>query len=361
MKALVTGGCGFIGGAIVRRLLGQGASVVNLDKLSYAATPESLDDWRDCSRYQLVVGDICDAPLVTRLFEETAPDVVIHCAAETHVDRSIDGPAAFLASNVTGTFCMLEAARTWWSGRKGGHRFHHISTDEVYGSLGPRDPAFTEATAYAPSSPYAASKAAADHLVRAWGRTYGLPVVVTNCSNNYGPWQFPEKLIPLMILNGIEGKPLPIYGTGRNIRDWLHVDDHATAVLAVLERGTEGETYNVGGDCEVANLAVVNIICAALDRHFPDAAPHERLVRHVTDRAGHDARYAVDTARLRRELRWRPARNFAEGLAETVEWYLAHRDWWQAIRQTRYDGARLGRVAERADAPRDEKVLSPVE
>ena len=344
MTALVTGGCGFIGGAIIRRLIIQGVRVVNLDKLTYAATPESLSHL-PADRYRLVVGDICDGELVRSVLETHQPDLIIHCAAETHVDRSIDGPAAFLTSNVNGTFTMLEAAREWWSGRKGKHRFLHISTDEVYGSLGPVEPAFTEKTPFAPNSPYAASKAAADHLVRAWGHTYGLPVLTTNCSNNYGPWQFPEKLIPLMILNGVEGKDMPIYGNGRNVRDWLHVDDHADAVWTVLQKGQTGETYNVGGNSELQNIEVVRRICDRLDERAPAAGDRRRLIRHVPDRAGHDARYAVDASRIRRDLGWRPSRSFDRGLAQTVDWYLENTEWWKMIRAQRYDGRRLGTQA----------------
>ncbi len=348
MTALVTGGCGFIGGAIIRRLIAQGVKVVNLDKLTYAATPDSLADLPP-DRYRLVVGDICDTALVRTVFETHQPDIVVHCAAETHVDRSIDGPAAFLESNVTGTFTMLDAAREWWAGRKGTQRFVHISTDEVYGSLGPVDPAFTEQTPFAPSSPYAASKAAADHLVRAWGHTYGLPVLTTNCSNNYGPWQFPEKLIPLMILSGVEEREMPVYGHGRNVRDWLHVEDHADAVWTVLQNGVTGQTYNVGGNSELQNIDVVRRICDRLDERAPGAGDRRRLIRHVPDRAGHDARYAVDAGRIRRELGWRPTRSFDRGLAQTVDWYLENTEWWKTIRAQSYDGRRLG-VAKDATA-----------
>ncbi|MEO1601144.1 MAG: dTDP-glucose 4,6-dehydratase, partial [Pseudomonadota bacterium] len=293
MTILVTGGAGFIGSAVIRQLIRAGETVVNLDKLTYAATPEALEEAADSPVYRFVHGDICDGPLVARLLEEHRPDAVMHLAAESHVDRSIDGPAAFLETNITGTFTLLEAVR-----RAGGVRFHHISTDEVFGSLGPSDAAFSETTPYAPNSPYSASKAASDHLVRAWGETYGLEVVTSNCSNNYGPWQFPEKLIPVMVIAAVEGRPLPVYGTGANIRDWLFVEDHARALRLVLERGTPGESYCVGGDAERTNLEVVRAICAAFDARLPGGAPHDRLISFVTDRPGHDARYAIDAARI---------------------------------------------------------------
>jgi len=352
MKILVTGGCGFIGSAIVRRLLAEGETVVNVDKLTYAATEETLADHADDPGYRFLKGDICDPILMADLFEEIAPDAVIHCAAESHVDRSIDGPAAFLHTNVTGTFTLLEAARTWWQGRRGPFRFHHISTDEVFGSLGPRDRAFTESSRYVPNSPYSASKAASDHLVRAWGETYGLPVLTTHCSNNYGPWQFPEKLIPLMILNALDGRTLPVYGAGTNLRDWIHVDDHADAVLTVLRRGAPGETYNIGGQTELQNIDVVRAICAELDRRQPAAAPHAALIRHVADRAGHDQRYAVDIGKIGADLGWAPTIGFAEGLAATVDWYIRNQPWWDAIRARRYGGERLGRQHVAADEGR---------
>ncbi|MEL6218493.1 MAG: dTDP-glucose 4,6-dehydratase [Pseudomonadota bacterium] len=337
MTILVTGGAGFIGSAVIRQLIRAGETVVNLDKLTYAATPEALEEAADSPAYRFVHGDICDGPLVARLLEEYRPEAVMHLAAESHVDRSIDGPAAFLQTNITGTFTLLEAVR-----RSGGIRLHHISTDEVCGALGPSDAAFSETTPYAPNSPYSASKAASDHLVRAWGETYGLEVVTSNCSNNYGPWQFPEKLIPVMVIAAVEGRPLPIYGTGANIRDWLYVEDHARALRLVLERGTPGESYCVGGDAERTNLEVVRAICAALDARLPGGAPHDRLISFVTDRPGHDARYAIDAARIRAELGWRPEHGFEDGLAATIDWYLAHRDWWEGIRARRYGGERLG-------------------
>ena len=345
MRVLVTGGCGFIGTAIVDKLLRSGAQVLNLDKLTYAAAPEALGGWTGSERYQIVEGDICDINLVLELFEDFQPDTVINCAAESHVDRSIDSAAVFLQTNFIGTYTMLEAARCWWAGRKGTHRFHQISTDEVYGALGPSDPATREKAPYAPNTPYAASKASADHLVHAWGQTYGLPVVTSHCTNNYGPWQFPEKLIPLMITNGIDGRVLPLYGAGDNIRDWLHVSDHADAVLTVLEHGDSGETYNIGGLREQRNMDVVHLICDELDARLPEDAPHHRMISHVVDRAAHDRRHAVDTSKIATQLGWQPKTDFREGLAETVEWYFENREWWRVIRETRYNGERLGLAA----------------
>ncbi len=343
MKLLVTGGAGLIGSAVIRQVIRETDwQVVNLDKLTYAATPEALEDCTDDPRYRLVEGDICDRALVARLFEELSPDAVMHLAAESHVDRSIDGPAAFLETNVVGTFTLLEAARDWRAGRGGDFRFHHISTDEVYGSLGPRDPAFTETTPYAPNSPYSASKAASDHLVRAWGEIYGLPVVTTNCSNNYGPWQFPEKMIPVMVIAAHEGHEMPVYGAGENVRDWLHVEDHARALRLVLERGTPGQVYNIGGDAEWRNIDVVRRICAVMDQRRPENAPHDRLIRFVEDRPGHDRRYAMDSRRIRGELGWTPRETFETGLEATIDWYLANQEWWRAVRAGRYDGQRLG-------------------
>lgn len=343
MKILVTGGAGFIGSAVIRQLVREtDAEVVNLDKLTYAATPEALEDAAASPRYRFVQGDIADRALLAGLFEEHAPDAVMHLAAESHVDRSIDGPAAFMATNVMGTFALLEAARAWWAGRCGEFRFHHVSTDEVFGSLGPGDPPFRETTPYAPNSPYSASKAASDHLVRAWGETYGLPVVASNCSNNYGPWQFPEKLIPVMLIAGVEGREMPVYGTGANMRDWLFVEDHARALRLVLERGATGRSYCVGGNAERSNLEVVRAISAHLDARLPGRAPHDRLIRFVEDRPGHDARYAIDAARIRAELGWAPEESFETGLGRTLDWYLANRDWWEGIRARRYRGERLG-------------------
>lgn len=343
MKVLVTGGAGFIGSAVIRQLIREtDAHVVNLDKLTYAAMPEALEDCAINPRYIFVQGDIRDRALVMDVLEEHTPDAVMHLAAESHVDRSIDGPDDFLQTNIFGTFTLLEAARAWSAGRQRGIRFHHISTDEVYGSLGAGDPAFAETTAYAPNSPYSASKAASDHLVRAWGETYGLEVVTSNCSNNYGPWQFPEKLIPVMLIAASEGKPLPVYGAGANVRDWLHVEDHARALLLVMERGRPGETYNIGGNAERRNIDVVRAICRLMDQHRPEAAPHARLISFVDDRPGHDLRYAVDCTKIRLELGWEPAETFESGLAGTVAWYLANADWWREIRRQSYAGGRLG-------------------
>jgi dTDP-glucose 4,6-dehydratase len=351
MKILVTGGAGFIGSAVIRHVIYETTcEVVNLDAITYAAMPEALTsvDWS--SRYTFVHGDIRNADTVARVFAEHRPDAVMHLAAESHVDRSIDGPAAFVDTNVNGTMIMLEAARVYWEGlskrRRERFRFHHISTDEVYGSLNPGDPAFTEETPYAPNSPYAASKAAADHLVRAWNETYGLPVVTSNCSNNYGPWQFPEKLIPVMIANAVEGKPLPVYGTGENVRDWLHVEDHASALLTVLTRGKVGESYNIGGAAERRNIDLVEALCTIMDELVPGERKHRELISFVADRPGHDKRYAVDTSKIRRELGWAPVETFESGLKSTVQWYLKNREWWQRIRTVRYGGQRLG-IAQR--------------
>jgi dTDP-glucose 4,6-dehydratase len=337
---------GFIGSAVIRQLIRETeATVVNLDKMTYAATPEALEDCVASPRYFSIRGDICDRALLAQVFEEHAPDAVMHLAAESHVDRSIDRPGTFLKTNVFGTFALLEAARAWTAGRRREFRFHHVSTDEVFGSLGPADPPFSEATPYAPNSPYSASKAAADHLVRAWGETYGLDVVTSNCSNNYGPWQFPEKLIPVMLTAALEGRKLPVYGTGENVRDWLHVEDHARALRLVLERGSAGQSYNIGGDAELSNIEVVRRICQLIDAHDPGGAPRERLIAFTADRPGHDRRYAIDARKTRRELGWEPRETFETGLAATVNWYIGHEDWWRAIREKRYSGARLGLAA----------------
>lgn len=347
---LVTGGAGFIGSAVIRRLITQtSATVVNLDKLTYAANLTSLEA---CAgpRYRLERVDICDAASLHRVFAEHRPSQVIHLAAETHVDRSIDGPAAFIQTNVVGTCTILGVATDYWRdldpAAKANFRFHHVSTDEVFGALGPTG-AFTEQTPYQPNSPYSASKAASDHFVRAWHHTYGLPVVTSNCSNNYGPWQFPEKLIPLVTLNALEGLELPVYGQGQNIRDWLFVDDHAAALLLVLARGRLGETYNVGGHGERQNLAVVEAICDAVDElapPLPSGAPRRSLIRFVEDRPGHDFRYAIDDSKISSELGWRPDQSFESGLKHTVSWYLNHEDWWRPLRERVYAGARLGRL-----------------
>ncbi|TYO90597.1 dTDP-glucose 4,6-dehydratase [Oceanicella actignis] len=347
IKLLVTGGAGFIGSAVIRNAMrNEGARVVNVDKLTYAATPEALEECADSPDYALERADIADLEAMRAVFARHQPDAVMHLAAESHVDRSIDGPAEFIRTNLVGTFTLLEAAREYWSAlpgaRKQAFRFHHVSTDEVYGSLGPDDPPFTETTPYRPNSPYSASKAGSDHLVRAWGETYGLPVVTSNCSNNYGPWQFPEKLIPVMAIAAREGRPMPVYGQGLNVRDWLHVDDHARALWLVLTRGRVGATYNIGGRAERTNMQVVRTICAWMDARYPDRAPHERLIEHVQDRPGHDLRYAIDASLIERELGWTPRETFESGLDATLDWFMAHEPWWREIRARRYDGKRLG-------------------
>ncbi len=334
---LVTGGCGFIGSNFVRMLLAakKPRRIVNLDKLTYAGNPENLHDMAGDERYRFVRGDIGDAALVEKLFVEEKIDAVVHFAAESHVDRSISGPAEFIQTNIVGTFTLLEAARRQWGARSDSTtcRFLHVSTDEVYGSLGD-DGLFTEETPYDPRSPYSASKAASDHLVSSYFHTYGLPVVITNCSNNYGPWQFPEKLIPLVINNALQGKTLPVYGDGRNVRDWLYVADHCRAIGQVLEEGRPGETYNIGGNNEMRNIDVVQTICDILDDRIgllPDGQPRRSLIRFVTDRAGHDRRYAIDATKIKEELGWEPSLGFAEGIRQTIDWYLEHRDWCEHI------------------------------
>ncbi|MDQ7776737.1 dTDP-glucose 4,6-dehydratase [Paracoccus aminovorans] len=343
MKILVTGGAGFIGSAVVRLAIARGHAVVNLDALTYAANLENVASVADDPHYAFEQVDIRDRAALDRVLAAHKPDAIMHLAAESHVDRSIDGPGAFIETNVTGTYNLLEAARAYWvgQGRPEGFRFHHISTDEVFGSLGETGQ-FTEDTPYDPRSPYSASKAASDHLVRAWHETYGLPVVLTNCSNNYGPFHFPEKLVPVVILNALHGKPIPVYGDGGNVRDWLYVEDHADALLLVLEKGALGESYNIGGENEARNIDLVRTICAEMDRLRPDAAPHERLISFVTDRPGHDRRYAIDPTRIRTELGWRPSVTVAEGLARTVEWYLANEDWWRPLLTRQGVGQRLG-------------------
>ncbi len=328
---LITGGAGFIGSALVRHIIGNTPdAVVNLDKLTYAGNLQSLVSVADDPRYRFEQVDICDAVEVARVFEQHQPDAVMHLAAESHVDRSITGPAEFIQTNIVGTYTLLEAARSYWNklegDKKAQFRFHHISTDEVYGTLG-AEGFFTEETSYEPNSPYSASKASSGHLVRAWHHTYGLPVVTTNCSNNYGPYHFPEKLIPLVILNAVNGKPLPIYGKGDNIRDWLYVEDHARALYLVMNQGKLGETYNIGGWNEKTNLEVVHTICAILDELHPQGAPHAKLITFVKDRPGHDQRYAIDASKIERELGWKPQETFETGLRKTVEWYLANREW----------------------------------
>jgi len=338
----VTGGAGFIGSNFVLDWLAGGDEpVLNLDALTYAGNLANLASLQGDGRHVFVHGDICDRPLVDRLLGEYRPRAIVHFAAESHVDRSIHGPGTFIKTNVDGTFTLLEAARAHWSGLNGtereAFRFHHVSTDEVYGSLGPSDPPFAETKTYEPNSPYSASKAASDHLVRAWHHTYGLPVVTTNCSNNYGPWHFPEKLIPLMIVNALAGKPLPVYGDGRQIRDWLYVGDHCSAIRSVLERGRLGETYNIGGWNEQANIDIVQMVCALLDELHPDpAGPYSRLIAHVADRPGHDRRYAIDARKIERELGWRPAETFETGIRKTVLWYLNHSDWVAEVQSGAY-------------------------
>ncbi|WP_395490617.1 dTDP-glucose 4,6-dehydratase [Cedecea davisae] len=355
MKILVTGGAGFIGSAVARHIINNTQdSVVNVDKLTYAGNLESLAEVAGDERYHFVQADICDAVAVEQIFNEQQPDAVMHLAAESHVDRSITGPAAFVETNIVGTYVLLEAARNYWSGlnaeKKTGFRFHHISTDEVYGDLPHPDevesgsvlPLFTETTAYAPSSPYSASKASSDHLVRAWLRTYGLPTLVTNCSNNYGPYHFPEKLIPLVILNALEGKPLPIYGKGDQIRDWLYVEDHARALYKVVTEGKVGETYNIGGHNEKKNLEVVQTICDLLDEMVPKATSYREQITYVTDRPGHDRRYAIDAEKISRELGWKPLETFESGIRKTIDWYLKNQKWCQRVQDGSYQRERLG-------------------
>ncbi len=347
MKILVTGGAGFIGSAVIRLAIGRGKSVVNVDALTYAACLENLASIADAPAYAFEHADIRDREALDRIFAEHRPDVVMHLAAESHVDRSIDGPGEFMETNILGTFNMLEAARKYWveQGEPADFRFHHVSTDEVYGSL-PVDPEvqFTEDTPYDPRSPYSASKASSDHLVRAWAETYGLPVLVTNCSNNYGPYHFPEKLIPVVTINALHGKPLPIYGDGSNVRDWLYVEDHADALLRVMERGMVGRTYNIGGENECSNLSLVTTICGILDRLRPreGGSPYADLITFVEDRPGHDARYAIDPSRIREELGWRPSVTIEQGLERTVGWYLENENWWRPLMQRQGVGRRLG-------------------
>jgi dTDP-glucose 4,6-dehydratase len=338
---LITGSAGFIGSAVVRQFIaGTDSTVISLDKLTYAGNLDSFGAARSHPRHFFEHVDICDRSEVERVFREHRPDAVMHLAAESHVDRSISGPAEFIETNVVGTCTLLEVARSYWQELPRDDReqfcFHHVSTDEVYGDLGPADPAFRESTPYAPSSPYAASKAGSDHLVRAWHRTYGLPVVLTNCSNNYGPYQFPEKLVPLMILNALEEKSLPVYGRGENVRDWLHVDDHAGALRLVLASGVPGRTYNIGGRSERTNLEVVHAICDYLDELAPAGEPRRRLLTFVADRPGHDRRYAIDDSRISAELDWRPAESFESGLHKTVQWYLDNSEWVERVRSGSY-------------------------
>lgn len=343
MKLLVTGGAGFIGSAVVRLAVSRGHEVVNLDALTYAACLENVASVAQSNLYSFEKADIRDRARLDEIFATHRPDAVMHLAAESHVDRSIDGPGEFILTNVNGTYTLLEAARAYWTGvgRPEGFRFHHVSTDEVFGSLGPTGQ-FTEDTPYDPRSPYSASKAASDHLVRAWHETYGLPVVLTNCSNNYGPFHFPEKLIPVVILNALAGKPIPVYGAGENVRDWLFVEDHADALLLVIEKGRVGRSYNIGGENERRNIDLVRTICAILDRKRPKARPYAEQIVFVTDRPGHDARYAIDPTRIRHELGWRPSVTVEEGLERTVDWYLANEAWWKPLQARAGVGVRLG-------------------
>ena len=348
-RVLVTGGAGFIGSAVCRHLVGKGGyHVVNVDKLTYSGNPESLRDLADSPSYRFYQADICDEQAMRDIMAREQVDKVMHLAAESHVDRSIDGPGIFVETNVTGTFRLLNAALAHWRELDGdskvGFRFHHISTDEVFGDLPFDSGVFTEETPYAPSSPYSASKAASDHFVRAWHETYGLPVVLSNCSNNYGPYHFPEKLIPLVILNALEGKDLPVYGRGENVRDWLFVDDHARALELVMTRGRIGESYNIGGRAERTNLEVVETICDILDRKtpLPNGGSRRNLIRFVQDRPGHDRRYAIDPSKIERELGWRPEQTFETGLERTIDWYLGNDWWWRPIREQKYGGDRLG-------------------
>ncbi len=353
MKLLITGGAGFIGSAVVRAALDRGVEIINFDKLTYAANLDNLRGWSDRREYTFIEGDICDSGAVSVALEKYAPDAIMHLAAETHVDRSIDGPRAFIETNIIGTYTLLIESRRYFDGlagaKKDRFRFHHVSTDEVFGALGATG-AFTEESPYRPNSPYSASKASSDHLVRAWAETFGLPVVASNCSNNYGPCQFPEKLIPVVILAALAGRPIPVYGKGENVRDWLFVEDHADALLLVLEKGALSETYNVGGNCELANIDLVQRICTLMDEFAPAGRPHADLIEFVADRPGHDLRYAIDASKIVRDLGWRPSVNIDDGLRRTVKWYLSNRWWWQAIRKRGFSDNRLGVIKQKGAA-----------
>ena len=351
MKILVTGGAGFIGSAVVRHIINNtNDAIINVDKLTYAGNLESLNSVCENNRYTFIQADICDAKLITDIFKQHQPDAIMHLAAESHVDRSIDGPSEFIQTNIIGTYTLLEAARQYWNqlptDKKAAFRFHHISTDEVYGDLESTTDLFTEITPYAPSSPYSASKASSDHLVRAWQRTYGLPTIVTNCSNNYGPFHYPEKLIPLIILNALEGKALPVYGNGQQIRDWLYVEDHARALYKVVTEGKIGETYNIGGHNEKANIDVVKTICSILEELVPNKPNnienYSDLITYVTDRPGHDLRYAIDATKIKNELNWVPDETFETGLRKTVKWYLKNSEWCESVQNNNYNRERLG-------------------
>ena len=351
MNILITGGAGFIGSAVIRHIIDTtNYSVVNVDKLTYAGNLESLASVQDSAKYKFEKVDICDSKEVGRVFSQYQPDIVMHLAAESHVDRSIDGPGEFIQTNIVGTYILLEQARDYWNGLTGGKkasfRFHHVSTDEVYGDLGETNDLFTEETPYAPSSPYSAAKASSDHLVRAWQRTFGLPALITNCSNNYGPYQFPEKLIPLIILNALEGKKLPIYGNGEQIRDWLYVDDHARALLHVASNGEVGETYNIGGYNEMQNIDVVKTVCTVLDELMPSQVDgvdkYAQLITYVSDRVGHDIRYAIDATKIANNLNWTPSETFVTGIRKTVQWYLDNATWCDRVKDGSYQGERLG-------------------
>jgi len=347
MKLLVTGGAGFIGATVVKTAIARGLDVVNLDKLTYAANLDSLSSVANNQSYSFEQVDICDPVALKNVLAKHQPDAIMHLAAESHVDRSIDGPGAFIQTNVVGTYTLLDVARDYWDGlagsKKDAFRFHHVSTDEVYGDLSLDDPAFEETTAYDPSSPYSASKAASDHLVRAWSRTFGLPVLLTNCSNNYGPYQFPEKLIPVVILKALHGDTIPVYGKGENIRDWLYVDDHADALLCVLEKGKLGDTYNIGGNNERQNIELVKTICSLMDQRKPDAGyTHESLIGFVTDRPGHDHRYAINAAKIKNDLGWSPSISWDEGFEKTIDWYLNNEAWWRPLVKEGMFGHRQG-------------------